>query len=31
MGATGRTRAVERFSWSAIADETVALYERLTG
>jgi starch synthase len=31
MGATGRTRAVETFSWSAIADETVALYERLTG
>ena len=31
MGAAGRTRAVETFSWSAIADETVALYERLTG
>ncbi len=29
MGAAGRRRAVERFSWSSIADETVALYRRL--
>jgi starch synthase len=29
MGRAGRRRAVERFSWGAIADETVALYRRL--
>ena len=29
MGAAGRHRAVEHFSWSAIADETVALYRSL--
>ena len=29
MGAAGRQRAVERFSWSAIADRTVTLYEQL--
>jgi len=29
MGAAGRRRAVEHFSWSAIADETVALYRSL--
>ena len=28
MGAAGRRRAVERFSWPAIAAETVAVYER---
>ncbi|HVC86761.1 MAG TPA: glycogen synthase [Gaiellaceae bacterium] len=31
LGLAGRRRAIERFSWSAIADETVALYERLAG
>jgi glycosyltransferase involved in cell wall biosynthesis len=31
MAAAGRRRAVERFSWSAIADETVALYRSLVG
>jgi starch synthase len=31
LGLAGRRRAVERFSWGAIADETVALYERLAG
>jgi len=30
MGAAGRRRAVERFSWSAIADRTIGLYETLT-
>ena len=30
FGKTGRRRAVERFNWSAIAAETVALYERVT-
>jgi starch synthase len=29
MGRAGRTRAVERFSWGAIADEVVELYRRL--
>jgi len=29
MGAAGRRRAVERFSWSSIADQTVALYRSL--
>jgi starch synthase len=29
MGRAGRRRAVERFSWGAIADETVDLYRRL--
>jgi glycogen synthase len=29
MGRAGRTRAVERFSWSAIADATVGLYRSL--
>ncbi|HEX5579677.1 MAG TPA: glycogen synthase, partial [Candidatus Limnocylindria bacterium] len=29
MGRAGRARAVERFSWSAIAEETVALYRAL--
>jgi alpha-maltose-1-phosphate synthase len=31
MGAAGRRRAVERFSWSSIAEQTVALYESLRG
>jgi glycogen synthase len=31
MGAAGRRRAVEQFSWSSIADQTVALYDRLVG
>jgi starch synthase len=31
IGKAGRRRAVETFSWSAVADETVALYRRLTG
>jgi starch synthase len=31
MGAAGRRRAVELFSWSAIADRTVALYGSLLG
>src|SRR5919198_1786431 len=30
MGRAGRQRAIEHFSWSAIARRTVALYERLT-
>jgi glycosyltransferase involved in cell wall biosynthesis len=30
MGRAGRARAVERFSWSAIAEETVGLYRSLT-
>ena len=29
MGRAGRDRAVARFSWSAIADQTVALYQTL--
>jgi alpha-maltose-1-phosphate synthase len=29
MGRAGRERAMERFSWSAIADQTVALYRSL--
>jgi glycogen synthase len=29
MGAAGRLRAVERFSWSAIADRTLELYREL--
>ncbi len=29
MGTAGRQRAVERFSWRAIADQTVALYRTL--
>ena len=29
MGAAGRRRAVERFSWSSIADQTVELYRSL--
>jgi starch synthase len=29
MGRAGRRRTVERFSWPAIARETVAVYERL--
>jgi glycosyltransferase involved in cell wall biosynthesis len=31
MGAAGRRRAVERFSWASIALQTVALYGRLLG
>lgn len=31
MGLAGRQRAVERFSWAAIADETVDLYASLAG
>jgi alpha-maltose-1-phosphate synthase len=31
MGAAGRRRAQERFSWSSIADQTVALYRSLAG
>jgi alpha-maltose-1-phosphate synthase len=30
MGKAGRQRAIERFSWPAIAAETVALYEKLS-
>jgi len=30
LGVAGRRRAVEQFSWPAIAAETVALYERLS-
>ena len=29
MGRAGRQRAVEKFSWGAIADETISLYRRL--
>ena len=29
MGRSGRARAVEHFSWSAIAEQTVELYQRL--
>lgn len=31
MGRAGRARAVERFSWTAIADQTVELYHSLLG
>ena len=31
MGAAGRERAVQEFSWSAVAGRTVELYERLLG
>jgi starch synthase len=31
MGEAGRRRAVEQFSWGAIADRTVELYERVAG
>jgi glycogen synthase len=31
MGLAGRRRTVERFSWSSIADQTVALYRTLVG
>jgi starch synthase len=31
MGEAGRRRTVERFSWSAVASETVALYRSLVG
>jgi glycosyltransferase involved in cell wall biosynthesis len=31
MGESGRRRAVERFSWPAIARETVAVYEGVIG
>jgi starch synthase len=31
MGRAGRRRVVERFSWPAIARETVAVYERVAG
>ena len=31
MGKAGRRRAIEQFSWSAIADQTVELYESLVG
>jgi len=30
MGQAGRARAIERFDWSAIAQQTVDLYHRLT-
>jgi starch synthase len=29
MGSAGRARAVEQFSWAAIADETLTLYRSL--
>src|SRR6201990_894209 len=31
MGRAGRRRVIARFSWPAIAAETVAVYERLIG
>jgi starch synthase len=31
MGAAGRRRSVEHFSWSSIADQTLALYRGLVG
>jgi alpha-maltose-1-phosphate synthase len=31
MGEAGRRRAVEQFSWRAVAEQTVALYEQLVG
>jgi starch synthase len=30
MGKSGRARAVEQFAWPAIAEQTAAIYERLT-
>jgi hypothetical protein len=29
MGRAGRVQVIERFAWSAIADQTAALYEAL--
>jgi starch synthase len=29
FGAAGRARAIEEFSWSGAAEETVRLYERI--
>jgi starch synthase len=31
MGRAGRRRAIEEFSWAAIADRTVAIYSEVTG
>jgi len=31
FGEAGRSRVMERFTWSAVADRTVSLYRRLTG
>jgi starch synthase len=31
MGASGRRRVLEHFSWSAIADRTVELYRSVLG
>jgi alpha-maltose-1-phosphate synthase len=31
MGAAGRRRTVEEFSWLSVAERTVALYRSLTG
>ena len=31
MGRAGRRRVLERFTWGAVADRTVGLYQRLTG
>ncbi len=31
MGRAGRRRAIEEFSWAAIADRTVAIYREVTG
>jgi starch synthase len=31
MGSAGRRRAIDRFSWSSIAAQTVALYGELLG
>jgi starch synthase len=31
MGAAGRARVLERFTWPAIADQTAALYQTLLG
>jgi alpha-maltose-1-phosphate synthase len=31
FGAAGRARAIERFSWAAIAEQTLGLYRRLAG
>src|SRR5205085_827104 len=31
LGKAGRKRAVEQFSWGAIAEQTIALYERVVG
>jgi starch synthase len=30
MGRAGRRRAIEAFSWGAIAEQTVAVYRSLT-